>query len=324
MRARSLSAAAIVVTSLACSRGATTDAGTDTGALLDATGESVLDSSAPMDTPIAPSDVGGGYGPFVGAWVPFPGVPGCSSISAVDPAASLGSPKWSECGSGRVGCRQLIVDWGAGKRRLEVGYPEPVVPGPGGAPVLKISKAYNDPDRGEWLKYGILVVQPIDDKPPILAFGSDYTSSLPSCGYTPNIGAYGIAAEKRVKSPDSRSVFWRSWSGTKLESVALPNDKLLAVPVGDTAFSSLTTAALHIETDLPRGIAVFDLTTKEIKTAKAPAIPLELPRAVAGGTVARMIGPPWGLYFVSDTGSQTQILATATGRAVLTLSLIHI
>jgi len=311
-------------TLFACSKGGQTTPGTPA----EAGDASESDTVAPSgDTGSdsgfadgAAPDVMGGYGPFVGTWLSYPGVPECASLIAVEPEASVGPLKWSACSTGRVGCRQLIVDWGYGKRRLEVGYPEPVKPGPSNQSTLSLSRVYNDPDRPGWIKYGIQALYDVDSDAPRLAIGADFSQKEPPpCGHYLGYGAYGFTAEQR--STTTRSVLWRSWSATKFESVTLSKNSLLATPVGDTVFSSITSRALHLETDVPRGIAVFDLVTREILTLTAPAVPLELPRAADGGTVARMIGPPWGLYFISDNGAQTQILATASGRAVLTHSI---
>lgn len=310
---------AVVVT--ACSRapqGVVDSTASDSSPTVD----TASDTTATDTGTEQPPDVGGGYGPFTGAWKPFPGISGCADLVAMDPGSSVGSLKWKSCGSARSGCRELIVDWGAGKRRLEIDYPDPVRAGPGGQPVMQIAKVYNDPIRVTTMQYLVGVFYPVaDDSLPIAAFGFDFTPMRdpPSCGYNPQYGRFGIVASKREKT--ALHVTRRSWTATSLSPLpplSLPYTGLLSKPVGDTAFLTVTAAALHIETDLPRGIAVLDLNTQEVKTTSTPPAAVEHPKAVLGGTVARMIGPPWGMYFVSDSGSQTQILATAAGRAVLT------
>lgn len=311
---------AIFLASAACSRSPTPGSDAPPN---DASAEASREVGieAGVDTGVSTNDATGGYGPFVGTWTAFPGVPDCGTLVAANPASSVGPLRWTTCASGRAGCRELVVDWGSGDRRLEVGYPEPVRPAVAAAPALLFLRVYNDPAAPKDPKYSVTAVQPVaDGAMPLIAIGDDHTyGKVPApCGYELSFGRHGLVAEKtETTGGGARTVFWRAWSAATLESVTLPYSKLLSVPVGDTAFSSVTSDALHIETDTPRGIAVFDFASREIKTSAAPAIPLELPRAVAGGTVARMIGPPWGLYFVSDAGSSSQILTTAAGRAVL-------
>lgn len=288
----------------------------------DAAGDSMVDTSRPevlADSGESP-DATGGYGPFVGDWGAFPGPPGCSDLLAKDPGTSVGPLKWEPCPSGRAGCERLVVDWGFGKRRLEVGYPEPVVVG-GDGPLIPFLRIYNDPARPSIAKYGITAAQPIPKSGalPLLAVGQDTTSgkSPPACGLALDFGPWGFVASKSYVEEKQVFAYSRTWDGSIEHKRLYSYGSLISQPVGDTVFAAVTSAAMRLETDLPRGLAIIDLATGDVNSAKSPPRAVETPRAVSGGTITRMIGPPWGLYFASDTGASAQILATATGRAVL-------
>ena len=87
------------------------DVGVETSTKSDARVPTFDASDARLAVDAPPWD---GQVPFPGEWRPIPGLPAsCGVRIAVEPSVSLPPFPWKPCASGRVGCEQFIVDWGA-------------------------------------------------------------------------------------------------------------------------------------------------------------------------------------------------------------------
>jgi hypothetical protein len=233
---------------------------------------------------------------------------------ARDPA-SIGPMHWADCGSGRSGCRTLIIDWTTDTSgKITVGLRSPdAVRLVGGKPYIIYDRGFpaapgKDPDY----LYSIELIQPLDGLP-LLAFGYEFASSWNCLDVGPDIGEAGIILHGIMRyHPHLFLVAQSPWSS--------PTDFTTPLFLSDSAFASGSTqrfvvsdSKAFVETISPSSIDVVDPSIGSVAVpSPRPLAQLLIP--VHGGAFSQDAASPYGILFMSEDASWSDVIHTSPPR----------